>query len=269
MVKKTARGNAVYVEGSGTPLIVVGGGPGFSSRLYRDFLRPLAQKRQLVFWDFGSVGLSEKRAVNSFSEDWLDLLGVVEHFKFRKIDLFGHSYGSVLALKYAIEMGVKAERLILAAGAPAFLPLLSGIFERKKSRLSPAEMQKLAEIRERLEMGQSRPDDGMKFCEVDSKCQFLNPDQALIRKFAEGTEFNLQVFAQNQEWVTLDFTQRLAAIKAKTLVLTSINDVVVPPEASAPFVQNIPNVREVLFEHSSHWVFAEEPEKFIRAVDSF
>src|SRR4051794_22884344 len=56
---KTKSGLQVYEIGNGFPLIILPGGPGFSSLVYRQQLQSLATHSKLIFWDYRGTGLSD------------------------------------------------------------------------------------------------------------------------------------------------------------------------------------------------------------------
>jgi pimeloyl-ACP methyl ester carboxylesterase len=251
--------NLYYEKGQGHPIVVLTGGPGLSNRLYRRYLDPLTKSYRVIFG--GQNG-------KSFAQDYRNLLELIEHLKLKKIILLAHSYGGCIAQKFAIENKDLLGALILVSTAPAFAPVLHGAFERKKSRLSDSELKDLIAVATRVQSHTFNDQDGKLFCNLDSKCQFLNPTSAQTKIFEEEADFDLNIFSQNQDWVSLDFKSQLSEIIAPTLIVTSKNDVVVPQQFSS-LLKNIPNSTEVEFLNSSHWPFAEEPELFFKQVLAF
>src|SRR5271157_855598 len=101
-----AHGVLIYYVafGSGSPLVVVHGGPGASHDYFLPYLLPLARTHRLIFIDERGSGRSQrlqdvsKYTVEAMVEDIEDVR-VALHLG--KISLLGHSCGGVLAQAYA------------------------------------------------------------------------------------------------------------------------------------------------------------------------
>ena len=83
----TLFGIAVYKTGEGDPLVVILGGPGALSRLYRRYLSPLSAKRTLIFWDYRGTGRSKKLQPYGFGQDHRDLEEVIQSLHALKISI--------------------------------------------------------------------------------------------------------------------------------------------------------------------------------------
>jgi proline iminopeptidase len=118
--RKEVNGTSFYYQtiGTGTPILVLHGGPGESHRYSLPHLEPLAETHQLILFDQRGTGQSDgnldMRAVSigQFVED-IDALRAA--FGFEGISVMGHSWGAVLALFYAFEHQERLDRLILVA----------------------------------------------------------------------------------------------------------------------------------------------------------
>lgn len=108
--------------GSGTPIIVLHGGPDFDSAYLLPELDPLSDKFQLIYYDQRGCGRSAdhvKPEDVTIESEMGDLDGVREHFHLDKVVLLGHSWGTVLALEYALRHPEHVSRLVLMDPAPA------------------------------------------------------------------------------------------------------------------------------------------------------
>jgi len=66
-VDQTPNGIAIYKIGKGEPILIIPGGPGVSSKLYRGYLAPLSAKWTLIFWDYRGTGKSALPTDGKFS----------------------------------------------------------------------------------------------------------------------------------------------------------------------------------------------------------
>ena len=120
----TARiaGLHVVAVGSGPPLLVAHGGPGMSHDLYRS-LDPLADGRQLVFWDHRGHGRSERLPGGSVPMSLFadDLVAVADGLGIDRFAVFGHSFGGWVAQEAALRHPERIRALVLAGTTPGQL----------------------------------------------------------------------------------------------------------------------------------------------------
>jgi len=93
-------------SGTGTPLIVANGGPGFDHDylLCGDVWDTLAKGRRIVFYDQRGNGRSSELTDGQpcgLAEQIDDLEALRAHLGFEKLDLLGHSWGGYLVMAYA------------------------------------------------------------------------------------------------------------------------------------------------------------------------
>jgi proline iminopeptidase len=112
-----------YAEGSGTPIIFLGGGPGIEV----DYMKPAAElfppQYQRVFLEQRGSGRS--RPVKLTAENMSlrlmveDLEALRRHLKLDRVMLAGHSWGGMLAMAYASSHPENVDRLVLIeSGGP-------------------------------------------------------------------------------------------------------------------------------------------------------
>jgi proline iminopeptidase len=110
------------VVGIGQPLIVLHGGPDFDHKYLLPDLDRLGDAYQLIYYDqrgrgFSADGVRPDHV--SMASEVEDLDTVRRHFKLESAALLGHSWGTVLALEYALRHPARVSHLILMNPAPA------------------------------------------------------------------------------------------------------------------------------------------------------
>src|SRR5262245_34927882 len=136
-----AHGVFIYYEsmGSGTPLVVVHGGPGASHDYLLPYLLPLARHRRVVYMDERGSGKSGKLedpkgyTVENMVED-VEALRVA--LGLGKLDLLGHSYGGVLAQAYSLRYQQHLSHLVLCSTFYSTREM-NQIFVRMKEKMPP------------------------------------------------------------------------------------------------------------------------------------
>ena len=107
----------VVGEGSGIPIILLHGGPGYSS-FYLKPLEELGKYRQVVRYDQLGAGKSDVISdttlftTNHFVEE---LESLRKHLKVQKWNVLGHSWGTILAFEYYRNYSDRVSSLILGS----------------------------------------------------------------------------------------------------------------------------------------------------------
>lgn len=118
-------GSEIYYKtmGEGDPLIIVHGGPVLDHSYLLPHLAALAEDYQLIFYDQRATGRSSievapvTMSLDGFVED-IEILR--QQLDLGKINLLGHSWGGLIAMKYALKHDDKLNHLILSnAMAPS------------------------------------------------------------------------------------------------------------------------------------------------------
>jgi len=106
---------AYHVQGEGTPLVCLPGGPGRASAYLGD-LGGLSAHRQLIMLDVRGTGESAIPAdPASYRCDRLadDVAALQDHLGLDRFDLLGHSAGANIAVQYAVRHSLRVGKLAL------------------------------------------------------------------------------------------------------------------------------------------------------------
>jgi proline iminopeptidase len=274
-----APGATLYVEvlgtGSGAPLVVVNGGPGFD-HTYEHATMPgttsawevLARSRRVVFYDQRGNGRSGplKPGQSCTLADQIDDLEAVRaRLGVDKIDLLGHSWGGYLVMAYAARHPGHIRHLILVdAAAPKWTDtvfLFKDIFPEGQER---ADSFAFADA-----MGD--PAANAAGLREYFRWLFYSPEKrdAFIAAVGTGT-FNKAVNETiDHDLARFDLNPELKKFKFPALVITGRYDINVAPSVAYKMHKAIAGSQFMVFERSGHLPFYEEPEPFVRALESF
>jgi proline iminopeptidase len=262
-------------ETKGT-VLCLHGGPGAP----HDYLLSLADLAdygyKVLFYDQLGVGKSEMpKNKYIFSIEY----GVKEVEAFRKstglgkVNLFGSSYGGLLAIAYALEYQRNLKSLITAGGL-ASVPLTVAEMQRMKSELPPETISVLAKYEEVGDYENPEYLDAMmvfyrkhlcRLPEWPAEVQYTtnNISRPVYSLMNGPNEYT--IIGNMMYW---DKTDELPTIKVPTLVTGGRYDEVSPKVAES-IHKGIRGSKRLTFVNSSHMPFWEEREKYMRAVARF
>lgn len=122
--RKSVNGTEIYYKrvGMGDPVVVIHGGPVLDHSYLLPHLKPLADQYELIFFDQRLSGRSS--ADVDSSEVTLqnmvdDIEGLRKALSLGDIHVLGHSWGGLLAMKYAIQYPDRMRKLVLSNPIPA------------------------------------------------------------------------------------------------------------------------------------------------------
>jgi proline-specific peptidase len=260
----------------GIPLLCLHGGPG-STHWYFHPLEQLAEEgRRLVVYDQLGCGGSDRPDDPDLwtVELFVDEVGTVrEALGLDRIHLLGTSWGSMLAIEYMLTQPSGVVSLTL--NSP---PTASATWAAEAARLRDElpEQHRRAIAEHEAAGTLDHPD------YVAAENEFWRrhvllvdpmPDFVQRGRAEKGTPVYRTLWGRSEwspdgrlhDW---DVRDRLSEIRVPTLVTSGLYDECTPALAEAA-QRGIPGAERVLFEHSSHMAFVEEPERFRAVLSDF
>lgn len=270
MIVPLAKGS-LYCEtlGHGRPMLLMHGGLGLDHTVFRPWLDPLADSAELVFYDHLGNGRSEfEGAPGELTHElWVETADQLRaHLGHERVVLFGHSYGALLALEYALRHPDRLDALILSNVAPALDYPDAVMANARRKAPDDATFQAVIDL-----LSGPLPDDdawAAAFRQI-SPLYFHDYDPAQHDAVLDDVAFrvvpmNRSTFECLPAYAVED---RLGGVNVPTLVLSGADDWIMPPEHAGDRVAAaIPDAQHVVFERSGHWPFVEEPERFVQVV---
>ncbi len=257
------------------PLLIVHGGPGYPSD-YLWNLEALSDKHQVVFFDQIGCGRSSHTRDPKFCtiEYFVqELVAVIEKLNLKNIDLFGHSWGAMLAVEYLLTQPSEIKRAIFAS------PCLS--LKRWKETTD----RYLAElpnnygilIREYEENGKGEVREykiARTLYYKTYECR-MQQEPSLIKAAKHGfnREVYLRMWGPNEYTVSgnlaeYDRSERLKELTLPTLFTGGRFDGA-SPEDVAFYQAQIAGSKLQIFEKSSHLPHLEEPGQYLECLKIF
>lgn len=269
----------VESEGQGGPLVLIAGGPGLAHDYFHPYFSALAATHRVLYYDAFGRGRSDRAAAPreySLARDVADIEGLRRALELPRIGLLGHSYGSLVALAYALAHPAAVSRLILVN------PLLGGeMWQAANERCNQAIRRALPDEWHELQRLRSR---GMRSSAPAHRQIYHLPagyyfyqDAPAFSELPLGLNGDVYYaiagddadFTLSGDILRLDLRPRLARLKMPVLVLAGRHDRLALPEYVLRFPSYAPRAQLVVFEKSGHFVFVEETAKALAAIRGF
>ncbi|MCP4703392.1 MAG: alpha/beta fold hydrolase [candidate division Zixibacteria bacterium] len=260
--------------GAGTPTFVLHGGPGDTYETMIQ-MQSLADEYKVIFYDQRATGRStgdEDTASHTVEQFVEDLEQLRLKFGGGKVNVIGGSWGSMVAMQYAMKYSDNINRMVLMSSmgirAEYFGHYLTNIEKNRTSEDSLA-LEKIAEtdgFKNRL------PETMEKFWRVYFKAYCYNPDlvdslQLWMRdstyKQVPGRYANLGKFMRSY-----DIEDDLKKITCPTLILYGDYDPT-PVEWVKPIHDNIAGSKMAIIKNAGHWLWVEAPDRVTGLIREF
>lgn len=249
---------------------VLHGGPGESHGYFKPHLNDLTSTMQLIYIDNRGSGFSEAGPQYSYSmeNNVEDIEALRKHLGLEKVWVLGHSYGGMVAMKYALKYQQNVEGLLLitTSSSHRFMDKAKLFVERHGSD----EQKKMMNV---LLNGEFKSIEHLEqYYEVMENLYTTSDNKTHIVKESVW-KLNRSFKALNEAFggflKTYDITNQLSNIKVPSLVIGGRYDWITQIEDSEEISKKLPNSKLVIMEESSHSVMEEETEKFNRVIIDF
>lgn len=269
-------GTELYVKrmGAGEPIIVVHGGPVLEHGYLLPHLAPLAESYELIFFDQRlsgrSAGVVDPASVrlDTFAED---IEALRQQLGLGSVHLMGHSWGGLLAMRYAILHGEHLRSLILLDSVSASAALWQAEQQALAQLITDEQRAESQALRESEAIKGRQPAAIAKLLELSFRPQFNDPTKLDRLELYVPDDY----MARSQQFGGLmvdleafDYHPQLAAVHVPALLLYGVDE----PGAAlggAAIHRALPDSEMVSIENAGHFPFIEQPDAFLAAVRSF
>lgn len=272
----------VRIEGSGSPTLVLPGGPGYSFEYLQPILTELDSSCQMIFLDPRGCGRSmqfRNPAMYTLDNMVADVESVRSHLNISALNIIGHESGGLLAQKYTIKNPTRVNKLVLMSTTAQisdlnvwlnsfrdFLPRAVAATVKRFEKDSLIANEQYTPGYENVVM------QGM----MNSQSYFVNtatiPEGFTLPERSWPVYFEMWgrngYFDITGNLKDFDTRNDLKTLKLKTLVLVGEKDYI------SPFVMeslsgSIPKAKMHTFENSGHFYYIEKKDEFLNVVKEF
>jgi proline iminopeptidase len=254
-------------QGRGRPIVVIHGGLGLDHSYMRALDR-MGDIAELIYIDVRGNGRSSHErlataTLDTFADD-VDTLRA--ELGFEKWTVLGHSFGSFIALVYAMKYPDRTTALVTICGAASF-EHAPGVIENIAKRGQPAAAAALLAV-----AGQDARDDAQ-IAEIWPQILPLYFHQWHVRHLGAlaGTKYSAAGFNRGRELLaTYNIKGELARISSPALLIAGADDFITPAEiGTAALAKGIPHTRTAIIPAAGHYPFIEQPVEFDAALRKY
>jgi len=257
-------------------LVLLHGGPGGGSLYLKPLERLAGADRRVVMYDQLGCGQSDRPQDPSLwrADRFVDELELLRrHLELESFDLYGHSWGGMLATAYALAHQHHLRSLVLASSIA-----VAALLKREMGRLLRGFPDDLRESLRRHEHAGTTDspeyEDAIMTVYRRHLCR-CDPWPPEVVKTFEDFAMDVYVpmwgpseFAFDGNLSDWDRVDRLHEIHIPTLVTVGRHDELTPA-CSEQIHERIAGSRLAVFENGSHMTFWEETESYLQVVDAF
>lgn len=254
--------------------MVVHGGPLLDHTYLRDHLAPLSDELELVYYDQRLSGRSDGEVdsasvrLDTFVRD---LEGVRSGLELGRVHLVGHSWGGLLALKYALEYPERLRSLVLLSPMAPSAELRQREEVAAAGLVEPGDTAGLGELRQSEALAAFEPGAVERALRFSFRSQLHDPEQAEELRFHIPPDYRArsrQFGHLRADLADYDLTDRLDELSVPTLIVFGAEE----PGAEIGgrvLRERLPDVTWVTTPEAGHFAFLERPGPFFRVVREF
>lgn len=250
----------VNIIGKGEAIVFLHGGPGSEHQFFLPHVLPLAQKFKLVLYDQRGCGKSEHAKNNKYSmKDEVKALELLrKELNLEKMNLFGESWGSMLALLYATTYPERVNKILLTAAIGVTEKGYKTFEKELMKKISLKDKIKLFKIDKKMKKGSATYED---FLNILDPYYVFSVD-ILSRK--EKSSMNSIVNQLIGEDIKTSYNLENKVHKLSEipiLVAQGSHDIITPAKIKELLIKYIPHAKLTEIENCGHWTVVEKPDK--------
>ncbi|HZS61688.1 MAG TPA: alpha/beta fold hydrolase [Gemmatimonadaceae bacterium] len=267
----------VESEGSGEPLLLLSGGPASSHLTFHPYFSALADQFRVLYLDYRGRGKSTSTGPITFADDVADIEAVRQALGLPHLNVYGFSYGGMVAMEYALSHPSRVRRLILAntLHSPEMWQRNHENINREIANQFPEVWEKILALRAQ---GVKSTDARVQalYAVHGPLVRFYNPDNVkklLSEPGSRNAELypvfvgeDVEFFIGGEVANLPDFRPRLKDLAMATLILAGRYDRALYPAYQLDFARYAPQARFVWMERSGTFSHIEEPDAVMALV---
>lgn len=269
-------GNIYYQTfGSGTPVLIINGGPGLDSAGFEAVAKTIAaQGYQTILFDQRGTGHSRLASISAETIQLALMVQDIEQLRqqlhIEKWVVLGHSFGGMLGAAYAAKYPQHIRKLIFSSSGGLDLQFREYIAERLLNNLSLQEQIRMQMYQLRQRSGDDSDSTRDTLAQLRARAYVVDKSKAPLiaaRLKVVNMTINQLVFA-DLEKNHFDLKTQFKQFGPPVLVLQGENDII-STETAQTIAGSFSNAQLVLLPQCAHYGWLDQPDLYYSAVFRF
>lgn len=189
-----------------------------------------------------------------------------KELKLEKINLFGESWGSMLALLYATTYPERVNKILLTAAIGVTAEGFKTFGIELEKRLSKIDKETLLDLEDRLKRGESTMEDILLILDK----YYVYSEKSLTRKANTSINSIVNDAIGKDILDNYDITNRLDTLNnIPILIAQGSHDILTPKLAKILLLEHIPHAQLIEIEKCGHWTVVEKPNEMNKIAYDF
>ncbi len=260
--------------GSGSPLLIVNGGPGMNSDGFENLALILSKNSRTIIYDQRGTGKSILKLLDTSTVNMKKMIDDIESLRkelhIEEWSVLGHSFGGMVASYYATLYPNRIKTMILSSSGGIDLGLLNYVSASINSKLSRIELDSVHFWTSKIDNG-----DTSHFARL-GRGRNLAPAYVLDRKFipiiaerlTQGNGTINQLIWEDLQKINFDCSEKLKEFKKPVLIIQGKEDIIKAETAERAHAV-LSNSKIVLMEHCIHYGWLDNAEVYFKEVNQF
>ena len=260
--------------GTGTPILIINGGPGLNSDGFVDLAKTLSAQNQTIVYDQRGTGKSvmQKIDASSITMELMidDMENLRKQLKIERWIILGHSFGGMLASYYATIHPDRIISMILSSSGGIDLDLLSYVSKNINARLTPQQQDSASYWSQKINNGDTSYFARWQRAKVLANAYVYDKKYAL--PIAERlTQSDLRVnnlIWQNMQKIKFNCAPKLSTFTKPVLIIQGKQDII-EEWTSQKANKILKNSKLVILDHCVHYGWLDNRDMYLSEVEKF
>jgi len=259
-----------HVYGKGKPVVILTGGPGISCQQQDEVAIKVGEAYQAILVEQRGTGRSTPKVLNAENINMdvaeNDIKLILDKLKIKEATIYGHSYGSLLALYFGTKHPERVSQLILTGPAP-FNYLgdqMPTYADNKEARFGMMDMKFVEELDEKAGKGTLKKEDTVFFRKLNNATILYDKSDKVIAKIARGKINNKTMALMSSSFYKMDLTEAVKKFKKPITIICGRQD----PLAFMVYEYQLvkPTVKVHWIAKAGHFAMFEKEEPFYKTL---
>jgi proline iminopeptidase len=260
--------------GTGTPVLIINGGPGFNSDGFVDLAKNLSAHNQTIIYDQRGTGRSvmQKADASTITMQLMidDIENLRKQLKIEKWIILGHSFGGMLASYYATIHPDKIISMILSSSGGVDLDLLSYVSKNINARLTPQQLDSVNYWSQKIAGGDTSYN--ARWQRAKALANAYVYDKKFVPVIAERlTQSNMTINGlvwQDMQRIHFNCGPKLTTFNRPVLIIQGKQDII-EERTSQKANKILKNSKLVILDHCVHYGWLDNREAYLGKVEKF